>query len=322
MATDRDRRTIDAHLPLRPVEFHILLSLAAGERHGYGIIQDIQERGDASVPDVGTMYRALARMVEAGLIEAGARRPAPDAERRAAQLLPHHGGGPARRDRGGAAAGSADAGGAHRRPAPEGAKSDRDRLVNLSERWFRLLLRLYPPDFRDEMGDAVVETYRDRAREALRRGGVARGSPACGCARSSTRCATVRASGCGPRSRGGAAATGAATRSWRCAGCCAPGVRRGHDRHADARTRHGRRRLHRRPEDPDRADAVPESRRPLLRLARLRTDPRPEARRARRDRHRGAAEAERRDRGRRGAPAVSRRRSSRCARAATRARSR
>jgi DNA-binding PadR family transcriptional regulator len=76
---DRDRRTIDDHLPLRPVEFHILLSLAAGERHGYGIIQDIQERGDASVPDVGTMYRALARMVDAGLIEAAARRAAPDA---------------------------------------------------------------------------------------------------------------------------------------------------------------------------------------------------------------------------------------------------
>jgi DNA-binding PadR family transcriptional regulator len=68
MATDRDR--IDAYLPLRPVEFHILLSLAAGERHGYGIIQDIEARDDSAVPDVGTMYRALARMVESGLIGA------------------------------------------------------------------------------------------------------------------------------------------------------------------------------------------------------------------------------------------------------------
>jgi DNA-binding PadR family transcriptional regulator len=64
---------------LRPVEFHILLSLASGERHGYGIIQDIQTRGDTAVPDVGTMYRALARMVEQRLIEAAARRPAADA---------------------------------------------------------------------------------------------------------------------------------------------------------------------------------------------------------------------------------------------------
>jgi DNA-binding PadR family transcriptional regulator len=68
MGTDRDR--IEAYLPLRPVEFHVLLSLAAGERHGYGIIDDIEERDDLSVPDVGTMYRALARMVESGLIKA------------------------------------------------------------------------------------------------------------------------------------------------------------------------------------------------------------------------------------------------------------
>jgi putative ABC transport system permease protein len=48
----------------------------------------------------------------------------------------------------------------------------RDLLVNLSERWFRLLQRLYPPDFRDDMGESLVEAYRDRAREALRRGGI------------------------------------------------------------------------------------------------------------------------------------------------------
>ena len=76
MGMDRKR---EADSPLRRVEFHILLSLAAGERHGYGIIQDIQARGEASVPDVGTMYRALARMVESRLIESAARRPAPDA---------------------------------------------------------------------------------------------------------------------------------------------------------------------------------------------------------------------------------------------------
>ena len=75
-----DRRRLDAYLPLRRVEFHILLSLAAGERHGYGIIRDIEARGETSVPDVGTMYRALARMVDTGLIEATPRRPAPDAD--------------------------------------------------------------------------------------------------------------------------------------------------------------------------------------------------------------------------------------------------
>jgi len=70
---------MDQQGSLRPVEFHILLSLAAGERHGYGILQDIEARGETTVPDVGTMYRALARMVETRLIETAARRPAPDA---------------------------------------------------------------------------------------------------------------------------------------------------------------------------------------------------------------------------------------------------
>jgi putative ABC transport system permease protein len=38
------------------------------------------------------------------------------------------------------------------------------------DRWFRLLVRLYPADFRDEMGDAIVAAYRQRAIEARRRG--------------------------------------------------------------------------------------------------------------------------------------------------------
>ena len=44
------------------------------------------------------------------------------------------------------------------------------RLLHISERWVRLLLRLYPVDFRDQMGDAVVETYCAKVHEALNRG--------------------------------------------------------------------------------------------------------------------------------------------------------
>jgi DNA-binding PadR family transcriptional regulator len=79
MGMDRDRRGTDADLPLRRVEFLILLSLAAGERHGYGIMQEIEERGETA-PNIGTMYRALARMTEEGLIEPSSRRPAADAD--------------------------------------------------------------------------------------------------------------------------------------------------------------------------------------------------------------------------------------------------
>jgi len=79
MSQDRPRSNTAASA-LRAVEFHVLLSLSGGERHGYGIIQDIEARGETSVPDLGTMYRALARMVETGLIEGAARRPAPEAD--------------------------------------------------------------------------------------------------------------------------------------------------------------------------------------------------------------------------------------------------
>ena len=70
---------VERFLPLRPVEFDVLLSLAAGERHGYGIIQDAEARGQGIVPDVGTLYRALRRMQDQGVIDASARRQAPDA---------------------------------------------------------------------------------------------------------------------------------------------------------------------------------------------------------------------------------------------------
>jgi len=49
-----------------------------------------------------------------------------------------------------------------------------DRLIVLSQRWFRLLLRLYPADFREEMGNTVGDTYRERARDELTRGGMVR----------------------------------------------------------------------------------------------------------------------------------------------------
>ena len=46
-----------------------------------------------------------------------------------------------------------------------------DTRTPWSERWFRLLLRFYPTDFREEMGDALVDAYRQRAHVVLSRGG-------------------------------------------------------------------------------------------------------------------------------------------------------
>jgi DNA-binding PadR family transcriptional regulator len=73
-------RDVEAFLPLRPVEFHVLLSLCRGERHGYGIMLDTEERTDgALVLQIGTLYRALQRMKEAGLIDDSDRRPSGEA---------------------------------------------------------------------------------------------------------------------------------------------------------------------------------------------------------------------------------------------------
>jgi hypothetical protein len=44
--------------------------------------------------------------------------------------------------------------------------------VRASDRWLRLLLRLYPADFRDEVGEALLETYHDRCHAAVRDGGL------------------------------------------------------------------------------------------------------------------------------------------------------
>ena len=57
-------------LPLSAQQFHILLSLATQDRHGYGIILDVASRtGDELRMGTGTLYTAMARLVALGLIE-------------------------------------------------------------------------------------------------------------------------------------------------------------------------------------------------------------------------------------------------------------
>src|SRR5208283_2236962 len=72
-------------LPLPPATFHILMALAAEDRHGYAIIQDIEQRtGGALRLSAGTLYRSIQRMLEQGLLVETTERPAPelDDERR------------------------------------------------------------------------------------------------------------------------------------------------------------------------------------------------------------------------------------------------
>ena len=72
-------------LPLTPAVLHILLALADGAKHGYAIMQEVEEVTGGRVHlGPGTLYGSIKRMLAAGLIEESDERPDPalDDERR------------------------------------------------------------------------------------------------------------------------------------------------------------------------------------------------------------------------------------------------
>lgn len=74
-------------LPLTETAFEILLSLADGERHGYDILKDIERRTDGRLRlHPGTLYRALARMLDDGLVEQTASEDGIDQRRRPVRM--------------------------------------------------------------------------------------------------------------------------------------------------------------------------------------------------------------------------------------------
>lgn len=81
MAKNRHEPDLESLLPLRPVEFLVLLVLADGERHGYGIVQDIVERTDGKVKLLpGNLYAVLRRLMDNELLAESSRRAAKDLE--------------------------------------------------------------------------------------------------------------------------------------------------------------------------------------------------------------------------------------------------
>jgi DNA-binding PadR family transcriptional regulator len=82
----------ESFLPLKPHWFHIMLSLAQQEQHGYGIMQEVLDRTGGKVrlwP--ATLYGSLKRLIDAELIGESAARPSPeedDARRRYYRLTP------------------------------------------------------------------------------------------------------------------------------------------------------------------------------------------------------------------------------------------
>ena len=71
--------------PLTPAVFHILLALSSGERHGYGIMKQVEADSQGKVSmGAGTLYGSLKRMLDAGLVKESDKRidPEMDDERR------------------------------------------------------------------------------------------------------------------------------------------------------------------------------------------------------------------------------------------------
>jgi DNA-binding PadR family transcriptional regulator len=66
-------------LPLTPAVLHVLLALADEERHGYGIMEEVEDRTGGEVRlGPGTLYGAIKRMLADGLIEESDERPDPE----------------------------------------------------------------------------------------------------------------------------------------------------------------------------------------------------------------------------------------------------
>lgn len=73
----------EVHLPLKPVVFHILLALAEGALHGYGVIQAVRDHSEGRIHlETGPFYRHLKRLLEDELVQDSDARPADDDPRR------------------------------------------------------------------------------------------------------------------------------------------------------------------------------------------------------------------------------------------------
>jgi DNA-binding PadR family transcriptional regulator len=75
----KEARDPESFLPLAPSVFHILLTLADRERHGYGIMREVEGRTGGEVHlGPGTLYGSIKRMLAEGLIEESDERPDPE----------------------------------------------------------------------------------------------------------------------------------------------------------------------------------------------------------------------------------------------------
>ena len=76
MTKQGESKAPESLLPLTPAVFHILITLANGEAHGYAIMQEVTRRSGGVVRlGPGTLYGAISRLLEDGIIEESEERP-------------------------------------------------------------------------------------------------------------------------------------------------------------------------------------------------------------------------------------------------------
>ena len=80
MPRSRPSYDVEKHLPLKPLVLQVLLCLADGERHGWSLVRDVQQRGGFGRLMPGNFYRTLRAMVADGFIEESGARPAAEAD--------------------------------------------------------------------------------------------------------------------------------------------------------------------------------------------------------------------------------------------------
>ena len=159
-------------VPLPPAPLHIVLALNRGERHGYGLMSDVEELSDGVITmGPGTLYGSIKKLRAQGLIEETEGRVDPSTRRPAPSLLPPHGD---RTERSAMRRSSAwptwsNAADQPPRPACSGGRHDRDlggpAAIRGPDPSIVAHVRappglLYPRSFRQEYGDDMVQAVR------------------------------------------------------------------------------------------------------------------------------------------------------------------
>ena len=169
----KKNKPTETYSPLPSATLHILVSLLAGEKHGYAIMGDVETLSDGLVKmGPGTLYGSIKRMLADGLIEEIDERPDPeldDQRRRYYRLtglgerictaevgVPRGTGTPSRLTRVGSSSCP---------PSGRSMTVMSTRAPTRHEALYRHLLVLYPRSFRDDYGQPMVQLFGDRLRD-------------------------------------------------------------------------------------------------------------------------------------------------------------